>query len=88
MKAVTLTILMFVLSKLYCSCQGLRYQSIYSVVFDSAKEGLLLKQCSRASPLNIEGFWTHTQKEIDALENNFRNLYTHVIRMLFYRFKN
>ena len=55
--------------------QSNRFEPSFSVVVDTSIGKQLLNQCSRATPANVQSFWTPTPADITEMENNFTNIY-------------
>ena len=67
-------ILIFIVSSVFADCQSPVFKPSFSVAFDSVYGPALLGQCSRCVPKGINGFWTTTSTDMQALENYFRNI--------------
>ena len=57
-------------------CQTNNFKPYFSIVVDTSIGNQLLRQCSRATPKNVDAFWTPTKSDIKQLENNFKKINT------------
>ncbi len=46
----------------------------FSVIMDSSKGPLMIRQCSREHPTNVTGFWNISPEQIKVLEKNYKKL--------------
>jgi hypothetical protein len=76
MRAIARQILLLatLLIALSSTAQSNAIKPRFSVVFDITHGNELLKQCTRSTPQNINGFWTLAKNDVDSLEKNFYKL--------------
>jgi hypothetical protein len=73
MKNLTLIILILIFANVYSQN---KYSPNFSTII-SANNGLvMLNQCSRSTPENINGFFELAKNDIEQLEENFKNIYS------------
>jgi hypothetical protein len=74
MKIIIVIIIVRLVGLHICLYAQNQFKPKYFTVLDTSKGTRLLKQCSRASPDSVTGFWVVTPKDINLLEVNFRKI--------------